>query len=227
MRLPFRRGRNEQPADAPMSQADAAIDVPLKVAVRPNLLSDPDSHLFHALVSAMAADAFVMPKARLSDFLYLDGASKQLDHAIKMDRKWVDFLLCDPFSMRPLAVIERVDSDAEDAPVTTPRRDPFIAEALHQAGIVLLKVKPRRSYPIHQLRKLILSKVPSLGPNEDHAPQPLDLAAAKVQIDGSLGEATLRELSISDQSPIIKPSGAACSIDVKRPLVVAGRIASV
>lgn len=129
----------------------------LPFGLRSHMLSQQKALLYRALVAAMAADAVVFAKVRLADFLFVSGGGEDLKHAIKMDRKFVDFLLCDPFSMQPLAVIELSVPQQEGSKPQS--RDPFITRALKTASISLLKVESRDSYPVQQLRELILPRV--------------------------------------------------------------------
>ena len=133
----------------------------LPFGLRTHMLSEQKALLYRALVAAMAADAVVFAKVRLSDFLFVSGGGDDLKHAIKMDRKYVDFLLCDPFSMQPLAVVESV-FPLQRGEKRRPR-DPFVTRALKTAGITLLKIETRPGYPIEELRELLL---PKIGPKQ-------------------------------------------------------------
>ena len=121
------------------------------------MMSDDKAVLYRALVAALAADAVIFAKVRLADFLFVVNGGNDLKHAIKMDRKHVDFLLCDPFTMHPVAVVELTyPEEPNEKPL---QRDPFVTRALKTAGISLLKVEQRPSYPIHELRNAMLSKI--------------------------------------------------------------------
>lgn len=145
----FGVGKSQTPAE--LRDED---DSKLPFGLRTQMLSEPKALMYRALVAASAADAVVFAKVRLSDFLFVSGGGDDLKHAIKMDRKFVDFLLCDPFSMQPLLVIELgiPTEDGEKAKT----RDPFITRALKTSGIKLLKVEARPSYPVRDLRDMLL-----------------------------------------------------------------------
>lgn len=150
---------------------DAGDELPF--GLRSHMLSQQSALLYRALVAAMAADAVVFAKVRLADFLFVSGG-ENLKHAVKMDRKYVDFLLCDPFSMQPLAVIElSFPVETGEKPKS---RDPFVSRALKTAGIPLLKIEARQSYPVQQLRGVLLPRVQNkqqeAGLNEDAESSP-------------------------------------------------------
>lgn len=129
-------------------------DSKLPFGLRSQMLSEPYALMYRALVATAAADAVVFAKVRLSDFLFVTGGGDDLKHAIKMDRKFVDFLLCDPFSMQPLVVVELRIPPKDGAKPRT--RDPFITRALKTSGIKLLRVDARASYPVRDMRDLLL-----------------------------------------------------------------------
>lgn len=145
----FGVGKNQTPAELPDED-----DSKLPFGLRSQMLSEPKALMYRALVAAAASDAVVFAKVRLSDFLFVSGGGDDLKHAIKMDRKFVDFLLCDPFSMQPLLVIELgIPTEEGEKPQT---RDPFITRALKTSGIKLLKVEARPSYPVREFRDMLL-----------------------------------------------------------------------
>lgn len=135
---------------------DVDDDSELPFGLRSHMLSESHALLYRALVAALAAEAVVFAKVRLADFLYVSGGGDDLKHAIKMDRKFVDFLLCDPFTMQPLAVIELKRSGNPDEQRS---RDPFIARALKTAEITMLRIEARNSYPVAELRSALLPKI--------------------------------------------------------------------
>lgn len=138
-------------------ESEETDDSALPFGLRTQMMAEDKAILYRALVAALAADAVVFSKVRLADFLFVVGGGDDLKHAIKMDRKYVDFLLCDPFSMQPIAVVELTYPVNESE--KTPVRDPFVTRALKTAGISLLKIQACPSYPVQELRRLILAKI--------------------------------------------------------------------
>ncbi|NND97381.1 MAG: DUF2726 domain-containing protein [Pirellulaceae bacterium] len=152
------------------SQEQSGPAIALPFALRSQMLCEQKATLYRALVAAVASDAVVFAKVRLADFVRIpdqfgddDGANRDVNlvHAIKLDRKYVDFLLCDPFTMQPLAVVELADATETDP--TGRSRDPFVNRAVKATGIKLLKVQTRTDYPIGHLRRLLLPKLRSIA----------------------------------------------------------------
>ncbi|QDT08896.1 DUF2726 domain-containing protein [Planctomycetes bacterium K23_9] len=144
------------------TESDAAEQLPtnesLALSQRANVLSESHALLYRALANAMGTDCAIFAKSRLSDFLALRDGGKDLKLAIKMDRKYVDFMLCDPSSMQPIAAVQLV-LNPKDKPGARPPVDPFIAQALRAAGIKLLRIDARKNYCSDELRKALLPKV--------------------------------------------------------------------
>jgi hypothetical protein len=216
----FRRDASDSNAQSGSPNKDVDEDTPMQVIARPELLGEKDSILFRSLVAAFVADAIVIPKARLSDFLSLSKGPGQLKHAIRMDRKWVDFLICDPFSMQPLAVIQRVESEA---PIANARqRDPFIAEAIKQADIVMLRIKTRQNYPANKLRELILPKI-AKSTQVDAISKTNDLAQRETKTDFGITDTVAIESSITENASGADENRVAKSLDHSKTVIISGR----
>ena len=170
-------------------------DSKLPFGLRSQMLSEPKALMYRALVASAAADAVVFAKVRLSDFLFVAGGGDDLKHAIKMDRKFVDFLLCDPFSMQPLLVIElgMPVSDGEKQKT----RDPFITRALKTSGIKLLKVEARQSYPVRELRDLML---PYIQRQREVVQRPASVSPSVAELSGDSDESHISDNAVKSES---------------------------
>lgn len=123
---------------------------PPKVRLRESMMDPKLAKLYAALTEATRGDANVLPGIRLSHFLKV--APQDIGDAILMDRKCVDFLVCEPITMRPLAVVQFLGKDQEAA-------DRFISHALVAAGILVLQIREREDYLVANLREQLIPRL--------------------------------------------------------------------
>lgn len=100
-------------------------------------------------------------KVRLEDLLWLpENVENRFGLRNRIKSRHVDFVLCDKENIRPLIAIELDDSshNREDRI----KRDDFLDEALHDAGLPILHIRVQETYDVEELIRQI--KV-SLGVN--------------------------------------------------------------
>jgi len=114
--------------------------------VRDDLLSPPEAVVFRLLQSAAGGRAIVCPKVSLGDLFYPVTQDKRaaLSARNRIDRKHVDFLLCDPATLRPLGAIELDDSS--HARADRRARDEWVDHAFASAGLPLVRMRARAAY---------------------------------------------------------------------------------
>lgn len=181
------------------------VDCVASLSLRETVLLERQAVLYRSLVSALSTDAVVFAKVRLADFLKLDNGGNDLKFAIKMDRKFVDFLLCDPQTMKPLAVVE-MSSSPTKSDSRSQTKDPFVMQSLRSAKVKLLRIEARSHYAIDELRTLLLDKI------VDPDSIPPNCQAASVSHDDSL--------AVPDQQTRFAHAGSSTQVDqphVDRP----------
>lgn len=157
-----RNQNREQPVDEPKT----------RVSLRDSVMDEGMKRLFQALTEATRSDAIVLPKVRLSNFLQVK-STECLEEAIKMDRKCVDFMICQPESLKPLAVVQLAREQASENSI-----DKFTTRALAQVGILVLQIRERNEYPVAGLRRQLIPKL---------------LEAAEVSADENSNRSNTRE----------------------------------
>ena len=130
---------------------------PTLFQARQEVLTPQEQAAYRALVDAGADSIVVFPKFHLVDFLSVRDGVEQISDAVRMDRKRVDFLLCDAKSMRPLAVVELFSNQRKGK--RRPYQDPFIARALNLSGLSSFRIEARDSYPIDELRERLMDRL--------------------------------------------------------------------
>jgi len=135
--------------------------------IRDNFLSAAE-HSFYLVLQHIVADkALICPKVSLGDLFYVKSsdASKFRIYTNKIDRKHVDFLLCDPKTLQPVVGIELDDKSHQRK--DRQKRDQFIEAVYTAAKLPLVRFPVRRSYATSELDSALH---PYLNPGETAAP---------------------------------------------------------
>lgn len=125
--------------------------------LRDNFLSAAELSFFHVLRSAIKDQYIVTTKVRVSDLLYVVQRRSNMKHANKIDRKHVDFVLCDPRTMQPQLVIELDDSS--HARLDRSDRDALVDAAFAAAEFPILHVPAQRAYSPEDIMRQIAGKI--------------------------------------------------------------------
>jgi hypothetical protein len=117
-------------------------------------LTPTELSFYHVLRSAVGDRCVICPKPSLKDIFYITlSGQERMRYLNKIDRKHVDFLLCDPKTMKPLAGIELNDRshDREDRR----QRDMFVQELFQKAGLPLVTIRASTSYRVEEVAQRI------------------------------------------------------------------------
>jgi len=111
-----------------------------------NFLSPAEVSFYHVLRQVVGEQAAISTKVSLGDLFYAKTGDRRenLRYRNKIDRKHVDFLLCDPQSMQPLMGIE-LDDVSHNRPARQ-ARDEFVNRVFEAAGLPLMRVPAQASY---------------------------------------------------------------------------------
>ena len=125
---------------------------------RPSLLSAAERSFYGVLCQAVDQRYSIFAKVRLGDLLEIPwGTPKFRNHLNRINRKHVDFVLCDANSFTPLLVIELDDSSHERE--DRQERDAFVDTALDAAGLPILHVSVQHAYAPAEVRALITDRL--------------------------------------------------------------------
>ena len=157
-RLPWRDSENVRNDPSRSSGGDAVAEQ-LPYRKRDDFLSAAELAFFKVLKPAVESQFHVCSKVRISDLLYVSNRSKNMGHANRIDRKHVDFVLCDLSSMEAVLAIELDDSSHKRA--KRKARDELVDSAFEAAGLPILHVLWQRSYSRDDLNNQIREKLQS------------------------------------------------------------------
>lgn len=125
---------------------------PLPYRSKQRLLSDGELRFYRALAKATAGRHKVMPKVRLTDVIEASTGFVS-PPGRKISQRHVDFVLVTSPAMRIVAVVELDDSS--HLATDQQRRDQYLSDALHDAGIPLIRFPIYRRYCARQVRNLL------------------------------------------------------------------------
>tara|TARA_R110002111_G_scaffold257026_1_gene324912 strand:+ start:49572 stop:50234 length:663 start_codon:yes stop_codon:yes gene_type:complete len=130
-----------------------AVKTTLPYRLRDNFLSHAELSFYRVLKQAVPKELVIFCKVNLHDVFYVKQSEQSLNYRNKIDRKHVDFLLCDPKSMMPLLGVEL--DDVSHARKDRRERDQFVDEVFKAAGLPLLHIPAARGYSVFELSDLI------------------------------------------------------------------------
>ena len=123
--------------------------------VRDDFLSLAELSFYLVLKSTVSDWALVCPKVSLGDLFYAKSSDhgKYRTYTNKIDRKHVDFLLCDLKTVRPILGIELDDKSHQSQ--DRQERDEFVENVFSAAKLPLVRIPVRHSYSITELNSLL------------------------------------------------------------------------
>ena len=122
-------------------------------ALRDDFLSPAEASFFHILRRSAPNGTVVFPKVRLADLIYAPQQEERHTAWQRINRKHVDFVLCDDTTLRPLAAIE-LDDRSHRRPDRL-ERDAFVDRVFADAGLPLVHLQVRRSYDPRDLAETL------------------------------------------------------------------------
>jgi hypothetical protein len=136
---------------------------------RDDFLSAAELAFYRVLANTLRGRATICPKVNLADIFFVARPNENQHYRNKIDRKHVDFLICDPATMKPLCGIE-LDDSSHRRP-DRQHRDEFVDQVFKVAGLALVRITAQHRYS----REDLLSRVePYLAEGPAHRPpQPL------------------------------------------------------
>lgn len=139
--------------------------------LRDDFLSPAELNFYRILQQTLGDKVVICLKVSLGDLFYPKTGNRSYNQTYrnKIDRKHVDFLLCDPKTMRPIIGLELDDASHEQR--ARQERDDFVEQIFAVAGLPLFRQPVRASYNTRDLlAKLEALTGLALQPN---APSPL------------------------------------------------------
>ena len=120
-----------------------------------SVLTPGEKIFYPALRKALQSESvFILSKVRFADLLYLPPQTKNYFSFLhQITSKHVDFVLCEPDSLKIILVIELDDSSHQRK--ENSERDTFKNDVLRQVGIPILRIPTKKFYSVEELRQKI------------------------------------------------------------------------
>ena len=154
------------------SAETGAQSTELPYRLRDDFLSPGELAFYRVLVTTVDGTAVVLTKVNLSDLFFVSRSRQNAAYRNRIDRKHVDFLLCDATTMRPRVGIE-LDDRSHDA-ANRKERDRFVERVFETAGLPLVRVPLRSGYSVIELRSLLAPHVQANRIVEVGSADPID-----------------------------------------------------
>lgn len=124
--------------------------------LREHFLTPAELNFFKTLQKVVDERALICAKVGLGDLFGVKSTdqSRFRIYTNKIDRKHVDFLLCDPLTMRPLVGIELDDKSHQRE--DRRERDAFVDGVYKAAGLPLLHIRVKRGYQPEELAEQLM-----------------------------------------------------------------------
>jgi hypothetical protein len=171
----------------------------LPYLLRDDLLSPAEASFYRVLKTAVGDQFFIFPKVGLQELFFVP---RQYEHdwtyRNKIDRKHVDFVLCDRTSLKPCVAIEL--DDASHKRVDRKQRDEFVAEVFATAGLPLVRTAVRVAYSTQQIKAMMQ---PFLPANEASKSTPMVAQEPTVTTDTANGAAAQTPVCPKCSIPLI------------------------
>ena len=119
-------------------------DNPLSYGKRDHFLSAAEISFYHVLKGVLGDDIELLCKVRLGDLFYVQRPHENKGARNRIDRKHIDFVLCEAKTMNPILGIELDDSSHERQ--SRKDRDQFVDDVFDKAGLKILHIKAARGY---------------------------------------------------------------------------------
>jgi hypothetical protein len=159
--------------DLPSDEEETKEDT-FPYRLRDDFLS-PAEHSFYLVLKNMMGEHFtICPKITLAEIFFVVHPNENMRAYNKINRKHVDFLICEPKQMSPLFGIELDDSSHQRADRVD--RDEFVEHTFDDAGLPLLRIPVRANYNTSELGTLfrqaleLRRKLDTPGPAISEAP---------------------------------------------------------
>lgn len=131
-----------------MAERKPAIKEELPYRLRENFLSSPEMALLRRLQEMVGERYMICPKVALTDIFTIVRPNENVHFYNKIFRKHVDFLLCDPQTMKPAFGVELVKPIAKTETRTS---DQFIEDLFLGEGVPLVHVPINDHYEMTDL----------------------------------------------------------------------------
>ena len=132
-----------------------------RVIVNKQFVSEAEANFYRILRSVVGVRGHVLAQVSLKQLLWFPPKQDRSVRQVwvnKTDRKSIDFVVCDPGTLKPLVAIE-LDEPSHSKPERQ-TRDEEVETVLRAAGLPLLHVLSSRTYDTRELQAVLAPYLP-------------------------------------------------------------------
>ena len=134
-----------RPKPSPVEVAPLPNDPePYPYRLQDDFLSNAEQSFYLVLKSMMGEVLTVCPKVSLADIFFVIRPHENMSARNRIDRKHVDFLVCEPKTMKPRFAIEL--DDRSHGRADREERDDFVDCVFRAANLPLIRIPARNAY---------------------------------------------------------------------------------
>lgn len=139
----------------PKPEPEPAPEEILPYRLRDDFLSPAELNFYRVLQQTVQGQFIICPKVSLGDLFYAKSGDRQDNQGWrnKIDRKHVDFLLCDPRTIKPVLGLELDDASHQQA--ERQQRDTFVEAVFQAAKLPLIRQRVQTGYNTQELAGLL------------------------------------------------------------------------
>lgn len=143
----------------------------LPYRIRDDFLSRAELSFYGVLRLAVGNRWVICPKVSMGDIFFAVGSNRQetTSWRNRIASKHVDFLLCDPQTMRPMLAIELDDQSHERK--DRQQRDSLQDQVFRSAGLPLVRIRARAQYSVEEIASALQHAV-ARSPHKTEVPSP-------------------------------------------------------
>ena len=171
---------------------------PYPYRLRDDFLSPAEQSFYLVLKSVVGEHLTICPKVALADVFFVVRPNENMSAYNRINRKHVDFLICEPISMKPRCAIELDDSSHQRS--DREERDDFVDSVFIAANLPLLRIPTRNGYNTAELSALIK--------------QTLHNGTSGLQDQKSIRETETPSPAPQGKSPDLKPFCPKCGVQM-------------
>ncbi|MEM7602384.1 MAG: DUF2726 domain-containing protein [Verrucomicrobiota bacterium] len=137
---PFLGGARKPVSEFPYGKRDA-------------FLSPAEISFFHVVKLILPPEYHLITKIRIGDLVYVKRPHENQGARNRIDRKHIDFVVCDAKTMDPVLAIELDDKSHQRK--DRAERDAFVDGVFETAGIPLVHIPAAKGYQVDEIRRVL------------------------------------------------------------------------
>ena len=133
---------------------------PFPFSKKSSLFTQVERSYLNMLEQAVKGKYKIMNRVKMADILDLKSnvdAKSRIAASVKLNAKYLDFVLCDPEDMSIVAVVDLVNNNSKNGHKAVP--DWFVSGAFEAAGIPYIRMKIKTGYTIADIQQGLAAKI--------------------------------------------------------------------